>query len=888
MSRPPFLWRNQRVSLISSMISLATGVAKILSLFFLLCIWPSFTYVSGFLLPPYHTRVDFHGCVPSTHHAPYEPTTFLSSARSRLKSHHFAFPPNPNNSVPTDSSPSNDNLFFAQKDTEKAGDEYFYDGYIGGYYMNENGNINSQDSYGDKQQEFRHQAEQVLEQSRESTTDQYLYSDYSTTSTEKSSPDTTTRPSSKSQQPISNVDARVLESILMEGKLDLSTEEEVKKLLKGPRMKEEEGDGEMKADEGMGKDGRGEYSSKFVNAISDDSFWNSLKAKAASVLESVAIYVENRIERDAQLLASVGLFAWDRVQRDVARALPAAGRQVKRALLASNSSYAEKLLNVTEKVGVLALPTERSTTNGGLNDRSLYDEMATPADEIKQVTTAILDILSGKELPSSSSYPANPRRGSSSLKSLAPAGTSKLAERQRRAYQARKQSVLQREKEGVDSKLWRGIGGISDATYELRREMQLGEGREAGYRSKGVRKALAEGAGLLLEAGRQGQKWLVESKSRVDQRMIGGAAEQQVQQAVAMGNNLNFVDVEVSIDEGEIIDEVIEETNLEFAPDGLLSPQSFIEEKRRLVASLEACLSKPGQTWLTKEVVARATGSGVSLDGDILREVITTMVCARDELKKEIDEIEAEGRLSLKMDFVQQEYRRMKEMVDSVSALAVLAAGEAAACLLLEELEGFVLSDSLDDILNTEAERVEQLLAELVAAREEEILMREKVKEDQLNSLQQYDDLATATAIVDETTNWKKPARNYRSQDAFIKEVEVVSSYGQYDPSYTAEQKGYFVEEKERASNQGNDAQFFVSSVEVVSDDEYSDYEKRFKAVQSANTQDEKDREESENPVGKLVLRVIDAVFFFGEKFFLVSEIDFQNFSSCFLVTIFT
>ncbi len=621
-----------------------------------------------------------------------------------------------------------------------------------------------------------------------------------------------------------------------------------------------------------------------MQTISDNSFWNSLKAKAASVLESVAIYVENRIERDAQLLASVGLFAWDRVQRDVARALPAAGRQVKRALLASNSSYAEKLLNATEKVGVLALPEKRSSANGGLDDRSYYEEMTTPADEIKQVTTAILDILSGKELPASSSYPANSRR--SSLRSLAPAGTSRLAERQRRAYQARKETVLRREKEGVDSKLWRGIGGISDATYELRREMQLGEGREAGYRSKGVRKALAEGAGLLLEAGRQGQKWLAESRSRVDQRMIGGDTEQLSQQAGALGNNLKFVDVEVSIDEEEIIDEVIEETNLEFAPDGLLSPQSFIEEKRRLVSSLEACLSKPGQTWLTKEVVARATESGVSLDGDILREVITTMVCARDELKKEIDEIEAEGRVSLKIDFVQQEYRRMKEMVDSVSALAVLAAGEAAACLLLEELEGFVLSDSLDDILNTEAERVEQLLAELVAAREEEILMREKVKEEIANSLQQFDDSVTATLIVDETTNWEEPSRNDRSQDASITEAEVVSSYGQYDPYYTAEQTGYFATEDEQTPNEENDAQSFVSSVELVSDDEYSEYEERFKSVQSANTQDEKDREGGDNPVGKFVLRVVDALFFVGEKFFLVSEVDFQYFFFCFLLTI--
>jgi hypothetical protein len=66
---------------------------------------------------------------------------------------------------------------------------------------------------------------------------------------------------SASQQPISSVDARVLESILQEGKLDLSTENQVKKLLEGPRVK----DGEEGSTGGKGD---GEYSSKFVS-VSD-------------------------------------------------------------------------------------------------------------------------------------------------------------------------------------------------------------------------------------------------------------------------------------------------------------------------------------------------------------------------------------------------------------------------------------------------------------------------------------------------------------------------------------------------------------------------------------------------------------------------------------------
>ena len=71
---------------------------------------------------------------------------------------------------------------------------------------------------------------------------------------------------SSSNQPISNVDARVLESILQEGKLDLSTEEQVKTLLDGPRLQEERMDA-INKNAGVGGDSK--YSSKFVSVSCD-------------------------------------------------------------------------------------------------------------------------------------------------------------------------------------------------------------------------------------------------------------------------------------------------------------------------------------------------------------------------------------------------------------------------------------------------------------------------------------------------------------------------------------------------------------------------------------------------------------------------------------------
>ena len=139
-------------------------------------------------------------------------------------------------------------------------------------------------------------------------------------------------------------------------------------------------------------------------AVSDDTFWNSVRAKADEILESAAIYVANRIERDARTLAAVGLFTLDRIRRDVGRALPAATRQARKLLLATNSTYAERLVEMTfernRNDAGFQLPTERSVTDREIlqDSADLYDDLTTPADEIRSVTSAILDILSGKEL----------------------------------------------------------------------------------------------------------------------------------------------------------------------------------------------------------------------------------------------------------------------------------------------------------------------------------------------------------------------------------------------------------------------------------------------------------------------------------------------------------
>jgi hypothetical protein len=84
-----------------------------------------------------------------------------------------------------------------------------------------------------------------------------------------SSSSSSTVPNSSFQDDgISNLDARVLESILAEGKLDLNSEEEVKKLLEGPRRTEE--DFSTTANNNYQDSGKesGKYSSKVISVSS--------------------------------------------------------------------------------------------------------------------------------------------------------------------------------------------------------------------------------------------------------------------------------------------------------------------------------------------------------------------------------------------------------------------------------------------------------------------------------------------------------------------------------------------------------------------------------------------------------------------------------------------
>jgi hypothetical protein len=188
----------------------------------------------------------------------------------------------------------------------------------------------------------------------------------------------------------------------------------------------------------------------------------------------------------------------------------------------------------------------------------------------------------------------------------------------------------------------------------------------------------------------------------------------------------------------------------------------------------------------------------------------------------------------------------MKQAVDSVASLAITAAGATAAGMLKEELEGFVLSDSLDDIIEIELERMEQLLADMVVAVEEDM---------QWSRTQQYKEVVIEPAVASKN---KASVRKTRHTRGYFTEVEVVST-----PA-----RASFLQ-KDTLDQDGQDPS---SRVEVVSDSEYSEYEQQFKYAQTEVFGEEVDANNvnQENPALDFVLRVVDAVFFIGEKLFFV------------------
>ena len=671
-------------------------------------------------------------------------------------------------------------------------------------------------------------------------------------STSEDTTDTSTSSTATGTESLSDVDARVLREMLEE-KLDLGTEEAVKDLLeRGTRPVERPPP--SSATEGTNRKGRmGEYkyASKVLNDITNSEWWGSIRAKTEEVLDSAKILIENRIERDSKLFASLGLFAWERAKRDVARALPETGRTgaaVGRAMrtaarqLAANSSYAEYIPEEN-----FILPPSKY---GEGVEPNVRDELNTVGDEIKSVTESIRDILSGKGVDEDG-VDTSPRRG---LRSVAPAGTgSKAAERQRRAYQRRKETVLAREKEGIDKKFRRGVESVTDAAAEIKREMAV-EGNRAGYRSEKAVKAIeGKAAAAMLEAGITGEGW-GQLPLGIGQRLFGGLSGGSNEPARA------------ELREAVVVMPV-------------LTREDLLEEKARFAAAIRLCLETPEKTWLTPVVTEEFSFENRALDEKALEDVITTMICVRDDLEVDEEAIDEPD-----MEDIFEELRQMNANVDTLVSLAAVASDYEAAERLKAELLGLSSGDegslmiSLDQIVSDyEIAKAQQEAAAALEAEERARAVAAAAEAER----------RTRAQAVSQTPG--APPMDYSEAgskivDAVV-DAEVVS-----DPS-TPFFAGNFVDnfgDSVYGDSQGAEAVFVdnAESVRVIGadqveilmgdedlDDDYFDV-KAAASVSDDEMSRELDDGDKEPPiVFKFFLRTLDVIFFVAEKTFVAVPI---------------
>lgn len=298
-----------------------------------------------------------------------------------------------------------------------------------------------------------------------------------------------TAPLNKEEELLSDVDTRVLQSMLQEETLSLDTEEGIRQLLERGTT----GQAKQSKAQPTPSPSDSPYASTVLQTFADTRLWRKLSAQADDWLGSLSLWVTNKVEQDLKVVAALGLFAWDRVQRDVARALPeqsTAGRY--------------------RRVGPLQLSNTSSFTEP--YTRSAREDLRRPSDEIRSVTRSILDILAGQTTDASGRV----------LRTAAPSGTVSVQERQKRAY--RQKTRTRQQQVDVTRIPQRAV----DAAWELKRELQA-ETSRPGYKTEPLRTALKEGVeqtGKFLKAAKQRRQ--LEASRQAFARL------QQAQEAVSL------------------------------------------------------------------------------------------------------------------------------------------------------------------------------------------------------------------------------------------------------------------------------------------------------------------------------------------------------------------
>mmetsp|Transcript_2123 Transcript_2123/g.3132 ORF Transcript_2123/g.3132 Transcript_2123/m.3132 type:complete len:768 (-) Transcript_2123:108-2411(-) len=654
---------------------------------------------------------------------------------------------------------------------------------------------------------------------------------------------------------ISELDARVLQSMLQDGTVDVGTEENLNKLLerattKYTKLVQDESDSE--------------FNSRILQTVSDTKLWKGFSAKADDFFGSAVIFLVNRAQRDSTLLASIGVFAWERAVRDVARAIPAAGftsASVGRALkttarqLGSSSSFQD----VKQAIKKGAKTVAEGKGERKLEDvENLYDELNTPLDEIKSVTQSIRKILAG-ETPKTTT-----ERG---LRSAAPAGAKKRTERQQRAYQKRKQTVLKQEKEGLN--VGRISGNVVDVAWEVKRDLET-ETNRPGYKTERVRNAIAAGAettSRVIAAAREGDKV---SWSNI---LFGSENEKGPKKALELDAydsaeeaDVSYYEEYDSVEEADIpeVPEVPPMPSL-VIPDVLL-PAELLDEQQSVAARLESCIESPESTWLTPDVLL---GSSETLDPDNLGEVVTTMICARDDLKV-VNEVKSLSALSSQL-------KQVKNTIDFVVSVANSKAGSSVSNQLNNVLYGVDATDdipptllAIEDIKTSylqdvqDAKLASQANYETAVAERERLLVeREQIIAKREKMLEAAAEKAKVERLAAERAEAERVAAEIAAAEASREKVVIDDSPVDVLFEKAAESVAPTIATAGGVEVIVEDGDIQSTVAEVIID---TDFETSSETVRTITDEEDDDNEKEPNLLIQFALRSLDVVFVVFEK----------------------
>mmetsp|Transcript_12276 Transcript_12276/g.25333 ORF Transcript_12276/g.25333 Transcript_12276/m.25333 type:complete len:697 (+) Transcript_12276:56-2146(+) len=337
---------------------------------------------------------------------------------------------------------------------------------------------------------------------------------------------------------ISEMDARILQTMLRDNKLDLEQTSNMKKLLERGIRKDSEDEDEKPFEKKEEEEEA--YSSQAIKTLADTKFWKAFKRNAGEFLETVAISVTNEIEKGAKVLVGLGFFTWERAKQDVARALPnvATVPQKKVFQLGETSSYVEPKAEEIEEM----TPSQRA--------KSIRQEFTTPADEISAVTAEISKIfqradrqvamqsqvdkskdtrnpfyaafVEEKEFQEQKSAggDSTPFYASASLSSTASRGSSRLDA----AFKRAQKTKLAREKENPAMKANRLASAAIDSAYQVKTEISSEE-NVPGYKTKELRESTVDVSRRIAGAAKKTAGFLGGASSF----LLGNSGDKQQQ-----------------------------------------------------------------------------------------------------------------------------------------------------------------------------------------------------------------------------------------------------------------------------------------------------------------------------------------------------------------------